>query len=106
MTYKKYERSYWIYYLKHSFYKLYESESIAIDYFKSNFNLDLQFTPHVLDVKYGYDFWFRSNNVIYYLIVKHGLYKSFDLANLPDNVLVFDSKTKTLFGNPPQPSPK
>ncbi len=95
MKYKKYERRYWIYYLKYSFWKLYVSETKAIEFFKAKYNINLIQTPHHLDVQKSYDFYFDG----YFVIVKHGLY-SFDFNSITEpNVFVFDSLRSELFNS-------
>lgn len=61
----------WRWYLKHSFWKLFTSESQAIKFFKSNFNVGLKFTSRTMDYKYGVDFKISKNQ---FLIVKSSLY--------------------------------
>ncbi len=98
MKYKPYERRQWIFYLKHSFWKLFQSESIAIDYFKTKYHVDLKFTPHALDVKYDYDFFFEYDHETFYVIVKTKINDKRKSLILLPNVLLFESDTKTLFG--------
>lgn len=95
--FKQYEHQQWIFYLQHSFWKLYKSECKAIDYFKE-LGILLFFTDHRLDQKYGFDFYFYLNEQINYLIVKHSLRSNFFCSrNLKKNVWVFDSLTTNLF---------
>ena len=97
--FKQYERKQWIYYLKFSFWKLFKSETTAIDYFK-NIKIELFTTDHKLDLIYSYDFYFYINGEINYLIVKHVLHNDFfSKHNLNNNVWVFDSNTLTLYSN-------
>lgn len=98
MNFKKYERNYWIHYLKYSFWKLYQSETIAINYFK-NVGINLQFADHNLDVKHSIDFWFMLNNKVIYLIVKDKLTKfEFTKIKTP-NTYLFDSSSLIIYNS-------
>lgn len=67
------DRRDWIYYLTKSFWKLYISETKAIEFYK-NKGIDLNFASRYQDGRYGIDFWFKANDQTIYLIVKHGIY--------------------------------
>ncbi len=71
LGYGKFDRTLWIRYLIRSFWKLYISETQAIEFFKSKFNKTLEFAPHSLDLKYGIDFVYDHNN---FVIVKTRIY--------------------------------
>lgn len=104
MHYKQYQHKQWIYYLTFSFWKLYQSETTAINYFRSKFNIELKFTDHNLDVKYGYDFTFEYQGLIYYLIVKHKLNNDFFKDKFYfHEVLVFDTHTLCLYDSNANP---
>lgn len=73
--FKKSDNKRWIKYLITSFYKLYISETKAIDFYRS-LNIELIHSSRELDIKYGIDFFYKNDfpkDRTTFLIVKHGI---------------------------------
>lgn len=112
LGYTKTDKNQWIWYLKNSFWKLYTSETRAIEYFKEQFDIDLELVDQrQMDVKYGIDLKFNNNNFVIvksslydeeeirklleYKQLKYFCYKTFNLSN--SKLWVFVSKTSSVY---------